>query len=88
MAAAPVKQPLRPATQHVAQHLVLLLQVSENGGNPFQGAMNKIGSGLIKLGEDLKGAGEHLGGMFVGLGNRLRTTMYVHLPCRSNSNQI
>ena len=60
---------------------MLLLQVTENRANPFQGAMNRIGSGLIKLGEDLKGAGEHLGGMFVGLGNRLRSTMYAHLPC-------
>lgn len=59
-----------------------MMQQSESGksqSKPFQGAMDKVGAGLIKLGEDLKGAGEHLGGVFVGLGNKLRGTMYVTL---------
>ncbi|KAL3148061.1 hypothetical protein ABBQ38_014347 [Trebouxia sp. C0009 RCD-2024] len=40
--------------------------------NPLQAVMAKLGSGLVKLGEDVTSAGSHLGGMFVGLGNNLR----------------
>ena len=44
--------------------------------SPFQGALGKVGAGLVRLGEDLKGAGEQLGGVFVGLGNKLQGSMY------------
>lgn len=54
---------------------MLMQQPEVPSQQPFQGAMDKVGAGLIKLGEDLKGAGEHLGGVFVGLGNKLRGTM-------------
>ena len=43
--------------------------------SPFHGALGKVGAGLIRLGEDLKGAGEHLGGVFVGLGHKLQGSM-------------
>lgn len=55
--------------------LVVLQQPEAARQNPLQGAMDKVGAGLIRLGEDLKGAGEHLGGVFVGLGNKLHSTM-------------
>lgn len=41
----------------------------------MQAVMDKLGNGLVKLGEDVISAGGHLGGMFVGLGNNLRGTM-------------
>ena len=37
--------------------------------------MGKLGDGLVQLGEDVTSAGGHLGGLFVGLGNKLRGTM-------------
>ena len=48
---------------------------SNNKTNPMQAVMDKLGNGLVKLGEDVISAGGHLGGMFVGLGNNLRGTM-------------
>lgn len=49
----------------------------EPGGviNPFHSAMDKLGDGLVKLGEGVSSAGGHLGGLFVGLGNKLRGTI-------------
>ena len=41
----------------------------------MQAVMDRLGNGLVKLGEDVTSAGGHLGGMFVGLGNNLRGTM-------------
>ena len=55
--------------------LVVSQQPEASRQSPLQGAMDKVGAGLIRLGEDLKGAGEHLGGVFVGLGNKLHSTM-------------
>lgn len=46
-----------------------------NRSSPFQGAMDKLGDGLVRLGEDVISAGGHLGNMFVGLGNKLRGTI-------------
>ena len=48
---------------------------TNNKANPMQAVMDKLGNGLVKLGEDVISAGGHLGGMFVGLGNNLRGTM-------------
>ena len=51
------------------------LQEFKEKANPLQAVMEKLGSGLVKLGEDVTSAGSHLGGMFVGLGNNLRGSM-------------
>lgn len=51
------------------------MQEAVNRSSPFQGAMDKLGDGLVRLGEDVISAGGHLGNMFVGLGNKLRGTM-------------
>lgn len=53
------------------------LQDCANRSNPFQAALGKLGDGLVKLGEDVISVGGHLGNMFVGLGNKMRGTMYV-----------
>lgn len=50
-------------------------QEPENRTNPFHAAMGKLGDGLVQLGEDVTSAGGHLGGLFVGLGNKLRGTI-------------
>ncbi len=55
----------------------LYLQDHASRSNPFQAALSKLGDGLVKLGEDVTSAGGHLGNMFVGLGNKMRGTMYV-----------
>ncbi len=51
------------------------MQGTQNRSSPFQTALDKLGDGLVKLGEDVISAGGHLGNMFVGLGNKLRGTM-------------
>lgn len=46
-----------------------------NKASALQTVMDKLGNGLVRLGEDVISAGGQLGGMFVGLGNNLRGTM-------------
>lgn len=48
---------------------------SNNKASAMQTVMDKLGNGLVRLGEDVISAGGQLGGMFVGLGNNLRGTM-------------
>lgn len=76
-APAPLTLALPPPTVEIEEvdEAAVQSESSKSQSKPFQGAMDKVGAGLIKLGEDLKGAGEHLGGVFVGLGNKLRGTI-------------
>ena len=57
------------------------MQEPEGVVNPFHSAMDKLGDGLVRLGEGVSSAGGHLGGLFVGLGNKLRGTMYACIVC-------
>lgn len=65
----------RPYAQLRVEQQGSALQDAVNRSSPFQGAMDKLGDGLVRLGEDVISAGGHLGIMFVGLGNKLRGTM-------------